>query len=150
MKLNLLVESTAQAANRPIYGVEIAGNEQNLSGRDNVTAYIQTVSAVVTSGITSMVTTVEEKTLTYVAVTVSSNNAMYTNMDKFINNYDQFYLNAGNSIVSSTGYNSNINRHIEALDGRYPYVCNNMQINTGGMASVNGGVLGGLIQGDDI
>jgi hypothetical protein len=84
-----------------------------------------------------------------VAVELASTNPLYAKVDQFINNYDQFTLN-GTTITSKAGYNSTINRHIETLDGRYPYVCNNMQINVGGMATNNGGVLAGLIQGDDI
>lgn len=149
-KLNILVESTANAvANKTIYGVEIADPSGNLSGRAPVTAMIQTYVPAVIDGVQTSILSTKEMTLSYVAVELSSANPLYAKVDQFINNYDQFTLSSG-IIASKAGYNSTINRHIEALDGRYPYVCNNMQINVGGMATNNGGVLAGLIQGDDI
>ena len=154
MRLNILVESTANTVvNKTIYGVEVADPNGNLAGRAPVTANVQVYVPVVENGVSSNVLTTRNMTLSYAVVEITSTSPMYTKIDQFINNYDQFTLtssSSGNVLSSKSGYNSAINRHIENLDGRYPYVCNNMQINVGGMATNNGGILSGIIQGDDI
>ncbi len=129
MKCNLLVPNV-EATSRVIYGVEIADTNQastDLTARNNtygVSAY----------GVDCV----------YSAVTVTSN------IDTFINNYDQFFLINDGTIVPKAGYDATVNRKLPAMDRRYPYVCNNMQVNVGGAASVEGGVFPTTIAGDPV
>jgi len=129
MKCNLLVPNV-EATSRVIYGVEIADTNQtstDLTARNN--AYGVSVHGV---------------DCVYSAVTVTSN------IDTFINNYDQFFLINDGTIVPKAGYDATVNRKLPSMDRRYPYVCNNMQVNVAGAASVEGGVFPTTIAADPV
>ena len=63
-------------------------------------------------------------------------------IDAMLNNYEQFnYIKATSTMRPSTNYNPTRNRKLAELDGRYPYACNNLQVNVGGMATTSGGII---------
>ena len=81
-----------------------------------------------------------DKTYRYVRAVVAP--TAIADVAAMLNNYDQFvYQKSGTTLVANTGYNPTRNRHISALDGRYPYACNNLQVNVAGMATTEGGIL---------
>ena len=91
------------------------------------------------------------KTYKYVRAVVAP--TAIADVAAMLNNYDQFtYQKNTSTLVASTGYNPTRNRHIADLDGRYPYACNNLQVNVAGMATTSGGILrmGDGIYGDVI
>ena len=129
MKCNLLVPNI-EATSRVIFGVEIADTNQ--------------IAADITARNTSFSISSHDVEYVYSMVDVTSN------VDTFLNNYDQFYLLNNGTVVPKTGYDATVNRHLAAVDRRYPYVCNNMQINVAGAATAEGGVIPTTIAADPV